>query len=64
MKVDGLSATNSNVRARSVVLHGAAYVQESDVKQGRSWGCFALTMSLKDQVIDRIKDGSLMYAAK
>lgn len=64
LKVDGLSATNSNVRARSVVIHGADYVQEADVKQGRSWGCFALTMSLKDQVIDMIKGGSLMYAVK
>lgn len=64
LKVDGLSPTNSNVRARSVVIHGAAYVQEADVKQGRSWGCFALTMSLKDQVIDMIKGGSLMYAMK
>lgn len=64
LKVDGLSPTNSNVRARSVVIHGAAYVQEANVIQGRSWGCFALTMSVKDQVIDLLKGGSLIFATR
>jgi hypothetical protein len=63
LKLDGQSSTNSNARARAVVVHGASYVQESDVIQGRSWGCPALTTSVSTAVINQIKNGSLMYAA-
>jgi hypothetical protein len=63
LRLDGLSTTNSNARARAVVIHGASYVQESNVIQGRSWGCPALDQSLKTKVIDMLKNGSLIYAA-
>ena len=63
-RLDGLSATNSNVRSRAVVIHGADYVHDSDVKQGRSWGCLALSMSIRTNVIDRLKGGSLIYAGQ
>lgn len=62
LKLDGLSATNSNARGRSVVIHGANYVKEKDVIQGRSWGCPAVSMSLKNKVIDLLKNGSLILA--
>lgn len=63
-RMDGLSETNSNVRARAVVLHGSQYVHDKDVYQGRSFGCFAMSMTTRTFVIDRIRDGSLIYAAK
>ena len=63
-RMDGLSTTNSNVRERAVVIHGADYVHDSDVKQGRSWGCFALAMTMRTSVIDRLKGGSLIYAGR
>lgn len=62
LRLDGLSTSNSKARSRAIVLHGADYVKEANVIQGRSWGCFVLSWSVKNSVIDRIKNGSLMYA--
>ncbi|WP_413577685.1 murein L,D-transpeptidase catalytic domain family protein [Bdellovibrio sp. HCB290] len=62
LRLDGLSATNSNARARAIVIHGANYVSEASVVQGRSWGCPALTMAHRTQVIDALKGGSLIYS--
>ncbi len=63
LRLDGLSSTNSNARARAVVVHGADYVSESTVIQGRSWGCPAVSMSIRTKVIDTIKGGSIIYAS-
>lgn len=64
LRLDGLSSTNSNARARAIVVHGADYVQETDVVQGRSWGCPAVAMENRDTVIRLLKDGALIYATK
>lgn len=64
LRMDGLSATNSNVRARAVVIHGADYVHDADVAQGRSWGCLAVSMGQRTAVVDRLKGGSLIYAGR
>jgi len=63
LRLDGLSPTNSNVRSRAVVIHGADYVSEGRSKQGRSWGCFALPQGDKDAIIAKLKGGSVIYAA-
>lgn len=62
LRLDGLSSTNSNARSRAIVIHGASYVQESSVIQGRSWGCPAVTMNYRDTVINALKNKSLIYA--
>lgn len=62
LRLDGLSKTNSNVRARDIVLHGATYVQESNVIQGRSLGCPAVAMENRDKVVNELKGGSVIYA--
>jgi L,D-transpeptidase catalytic domain len=62
LKLDGLSATNSKARARAIVLHGAAYVTRSSVRQGRSWGCLAVPMIDRDFLVNILKSGSLIYA--
>lgn len=62
LRLDGLSSTNSKVRSRAVVLHGSDYVQEANVIAGRSWGCLAVNMTLKDKVISLLKNGSIIYA--
>lgn len=62
LRLDGLSDTNSNARARAIVIHGASYVQDKNVKQGRSWGCPAVSMAQRTKVIDMLKEGSLIYA--
>ena len=61
LRMDGLSSTNSNIRARAVVIHGASYVSESNVVQGRSWGCPAVTMDKRDGVVAALKGGAIMY---
>lgn len=62
LRLDGLSSTNSNARSRAIVLHGADYVQEASVIQGRSWGCPAVAMENRDKVVNMLKGGSLIYA--
>ncbi len=62
LRLDGLSKTNSNARARAIVIHGADYVKPGN-KIGRSYGCPALEMRLHKQIIDQIKEGALIYAA-
>jgi hypothetical protein len=63
LRLDGLSSTNSNARSRAVVVHGADYVQDKNVIQGRSWGCPAFSQANKTKVINLIKGGSIIYAA-
>ena len=62
LRLDGLSSTNTNVRQRDIVVHGASYVYDSNQKAGRSWGCLAVSMANRSKVIQYIKSGSLIYA--
>lgn len=64
MRLDGLSSTNSRARERAIVVHGASYVQDREVIQGRSWGCPAVANAYRDRVINMLKHGSLMYAER
>ncbi len=64
--LDGLEAgVNDNARARSIVVHGAAYANPSVIasagRLGRSWGCPALPPDLTRPIIDAIKEGSVLY---
>jgi hypothetical protein len=61
LRLDGLSTTNSNARARAIIVHGADYVVTGSSKQGRSWGCPAIPMNVYKPLIGKIKGGSLMY---
>jgi hypothetical protein len=70
MRLDGLSPdgspnnmANTNVRQRLVVMHEATYVSDSNTdKQGRSDGCLALDPNIEQGVVDRLTNGSLIYA--
>jgi hypothetical protein len=68
--LDGLSASNSKARPREILLHrgvnssGTAYVSDSRSQQGNSWGCFALDPRFNDSVVDKLKNGALIYAKK
>ncbi len=64
LRIDGLSATNSMARDRAIVIHGGDYVKEQPIKQGRSLGCFVLAWENRKYVIDRVKDGVLLYAGR
>jgi hypothetical protein len=62
LRLDGLSPTNTKVRARDVVIHGASYVREGSAKQGLSSGCLALPTNAKDAIITKLAGESLLYA--
>jgi hypothetical protein len=68
LRLEGLEPSNSNVLARGVVMHTADYVSESFIKQtgriGRSEGCFAVEKSVGDTLINELKNGAYIIAAK
>ena len=62
LRLDGLESSNSNARARFVVMHSASYVYESNKQPGRSWGCPALALDVAPKLINLLKNGVLIYA--
>jgi hypothetical protein len=67
LRLDGLEAgVNDRARDRAIVMHGAPYVSEVNVRTvgrlGRSHGCPALRPAIARTVIDTIKQGSLVFA--
>lgn len=56
---------NDNAYGRAIVMHSAAYVDESVVKSqgfiGRSLGCPALSPKVYKPIIDKIKNGSCLF---
>lgn len=56
---------NDNAMSRAIVIHGADYCNPAlatrGVRLGRSWGCPALPQKVARQVIDMIKDGTLLF---
>jgi hypothetical protein len=65
LRINGLEGGfNDNAEARGVVVHGAPYVNAGRVNSdymGRSQGCPALPENEYAQVINTIKDGSVMF---
>jgi hypothetical protein len=67
LRLDGLErGFNDRARERAIVLHGAPYVSadfiEAQGRLGRSWGCPAVREGVAHELIDRVKDGSLLFA--
>lgn len=67
LRLGGLDRSfNDNADGRSIVMHGGWYVDESFIKNygrpGRSWGCPALPPNLSAQIINTIKENSIMVA--
>ncbi len=56
---------NDNAKSRAVVVHGADYADPAlaavQGRLGRSLGCPALPRAVTREVIDTIKDGSVLY---
>jgi hypothetical protein len=66
LRLDGLEKNiNDNARARSIVMHGAPYVDQCSINAlgflGRSWGCPAIPESLHKAIINTIKDGTCLF---
>jgi hypothetical protein len=67
LRLDGLDAGyNDHARDRAIVMHGAPYVSADFARAhgrlGRSWGCPALSDAVAKSVIDRVKNGSLVFS--
>ncbi|MGZ3691358.1 MAG: murein L,D-transpeptidase catalytic domain-containing protein [Pseudobdellovibrio sp.] len=62
LRLEGLSSTNSNAYDRAIVVHGASYVDSKKEIYGRSYGCPALEKDVVEPVINKIKNGSLIFA--
>jgi hypothetical protein len=56
---------NDKADERSIVMHGAPYVNESYIRAqgyiGRSWGCPAVPEKLNKPIIEKIKNGSCLF---
>jgi hypothetical protein len=66
LRLDGMDPDfNHNARSRAIVIHGADYVSEDFIKKygrlGRSFGCPSVSMDISDQVIDTIREGSILF---
>ena len=67
MRLRGLdTGWNDHAEARAIVVHGAPYVDWDVARKlgrlGRSWGCPAVRTAIAQELIDRIKDGSVLFA--
>jgi hypothetical protein len=64
----GLDPENETAMARAIVIHGAWYCEPDMLKQtgklGRSEGCFAFSASDVELVLERLPQGSLLYAGR
>lgn len=66
LKLDGLEkGINDHARARGIVIHAANYVSQSFINSnkrlGRSQGCPALPENLSNEIIQIIKNKSLLF---
>jgi hypothetical protein len=66
LKLIGLEkGINDNAERRSIVMHGASYATQNFIKKygrlGRSWGCPAVPPQFSKEIIDTIKEGSIIF---
>lgn len=66
LKLDGLErGFNNNARKRYIVIHSADYVTDEFIQEngrlGRSWGCPALPPDLTQEIIETIKEGTVLF---
>jgi hypothetical protein len=56
---------NDKAFERAIVIHGASYVSEENIKAqgyiGRSWGCPAVPENVSENIINYIKDGTCLF---
>lgn len=67
-KLIGLDPENNLAEPRAIVIHGADYVSramaETQGRVGRSQGCFAVSRADIAELLDRLGQGRLLFAAK
>ena len=66
LRLDGIDENfNDNARKRNIVIHGAKYANPSFVSKygrlGRSFGCPALPTAVHKEIINKIKNQSVLF---
>lgn len=66
LRLNGLEkGVNDNARERAIVVHGADYATDAFIKKhgktGRSFGCPAVSDEVSKELINTIKDGTLLW---
>lgn len=66
LRLDGLDAGfNSNARSRDIVIHAADYVGQQAINSmgrlGRSFGCPAVSPELAPEIIDMLKNKTVLF---
>ena len=66
MRMEGVDGRfNNNAMSRDVVMHGAAYVSKAYARAnkriGRSWGCPSVASNMAAPIIDKIRNGSVLF---
>jgi len=67
LRLEGLDpGLNDNAKKRGIVIHGAHYASANFLQKngrlGLSWGCPAIAKEVNAEVINLLKDGSMVYA--
>jgi len=67
LRLDGLEpGVNDRARERAIVMHGAPYVSDDAIRSlgrlGRSWGCPAVRPEITRELLDGVREGSLLFA--
>jgi hypothetical protein len=66
LRINGVDpGYNDNAMERTIVIHGAAYVDDARAKagiyMGRSWGCPAVPQKESNNIITTIKNGTCLF---
>ncbi len=66
LRLDGMdNGFNSNARSRDIVVHAAAYVSRQTINStgrlGRSFGCPAVSPELAPQIMNLLKDKTVLF---
>jgi hypothetical protein len=66
LRINGVDpGFNNKALERTIVIHGAAYVNEARVRggmyMGRSWGCPAVPENESEKIITTIKNGTCLF---
>ena len=68
IRLEGLDRSNSNARARNIVVHAAPYAEPAALarlgKLGRSEGCFAVSNLTLQAVLEQLRPGTFLYCGK
>lgn len=67
LRLQGLSDSNRNALERNIVIHANWYMEpeflEKHRKPGRSHGCLVFSDEDRDEIVEKLKGGALIYAA-